>query len=294
MTTVTVGILGSGNIGTDLVYKVLKSKHLELGMVAGIDPESEGLAKARELGVPTSTEGVDALVRDDTIEVVIDATSARAHLAAAPRLKEAGKFAIDLTPAAVGPSVVPTVNLDENWEGMNVNLISCAAQATIPVLYAISRIAPVRYGEIASAVASRSAGPGTRKNIDEFTRSTTKALIEVGGAQSAKTLMALNPGEPPIIMRNTVYADVGMDCDERAVISSIEEMVSAVQTYVPGYRIRTKPFIDGAFVTVGLEVEGAADYLPKYSGNLDIITSAAVAVAERYATSERVAHAMEG
>ncbi|UZG60366.1 acetaldehyde dehydrogenase (acetylating) [Rhodococcus opacus] len=294
MSKLAVAILGSGNIGTDLCFKILKSPTLELRLLAGIDPESDGLARARELGVVTSTEGLEAILRDDEIRLVIDATSARAHRAAAPRLKQAGKFVIDLTPAAVGPCVVPTVNLASRWDEMNVNLISCAAQATIPIMYAISRITPVSYGEIAAAVASRSAGPGTRRNIDEFTRTTTQALVDIGGAQVAKTIMAINPGDPPIMMRNTVYANVGDECDEAAVIASIEDMVDKVKAYVPGYRVRIEPFFADGFVTVGLEVEGAGDYLPAFAGNLDIITAAAVTVAEQYALSEHSELAIGG
>ena len=286
----SVGIIGSGNIGTDLVYKILENPALQLDLVAGIDSESEGLRLAGGLGVRTSSNGLADIIANDDIEVVIDATSAAAHREHAPRLLEAGKFAIDLTPAAVGPRVVPVVNLDTNWEGRNVNLISCAAQATIPIVAAISRATKVSYAEIASGVSSRSAGPGTRQNIDEFTRTTSLALREVGGAERSKTIMAINPADPPMMMRNTVYAQVGEGADVASIVTSIKAMVKEVQAYVPGYRVTIDPFYDGDFIITGLEVEGAGHYLPPYAGNLDIITAAATAVAERYAALA-VAHA---
>ena len=286
----SVGIIGSGNIGTDLVYKILENPSLQLDLVAGIDLESEGLRLARGLGVRTSSNGLAGIIANDDIEIVIDATSAAAHRVHAPRLLEAGKFAIDLTPAAVGPRVVPAVNLDSNWEGRNVNLISCAAQATIPIVAAISRATKVSYAEIASGVSSRSAGPGTRQNIDEFTHTTSLALREVGGAESSKTIIAINPADPPMMMRNTIYAQVGEGADVDAIVTSIESMVKDVQAYVPGYRVTMDPFYDGDYIITGLEVEGAGHYLPPYAGNLDIITAAATAVAERYAALA-VAHA---
>lgn len=285
MSKLPVGIVGSGNIGTDLIFKLLRSRNMELRLVAGIDPASEGLALAREQGIETSTDGIEAILRNEEIRLVFDVTGARMHLAHAPLLKESAKIAVDLTPAAVGPYVVPAVNMDEHIDETNVNLISCSAQATIPIVAAVSRVTPVKYAEIASAVASRSIGPGTRKNIDEFTRTTTRALIEVGGAERAKTITANNPAEPPIMMRNTVYVQVGDNVDKEAVWNSIFDMIKVVQSYVPGYQLKVEPFFENGYVTTLAEVEGAGDYLPHYAGNLDIITAAAVGVGEKYASS---------
>lgn len=285
MERLPVGIVGSGNIGTDLMFKLSRSQNMDLRLVAGVDPASEGLALARERGMTTSTEGIETILRDDAIKLVFDATGARIHAAHAPLLREAGKIAVDLTPAAVGPYVVPAVNMDQHLDEMNVNLISCSAQATIPIIAAVSRVTPVAYAEIATAVASRSIGPGTRQNIDEFTRTTTRALIEVGGAERAKTITANNPADPPIMMRNTVYVRVGEEVDEAAIKTSLMDMVEAVQAYVPGYQLKVEPFFDEGYVTTLVEIEGAGDYLPPYAGNLDIITAAAVGVGEKYAIS---------
>ncbi len=289
---VRVAILGSGNIGTDLMVKLLRSQVLELAMVAGIDPASEGLAKARAAGVATTTEGIDGLLADrGSGAIVFDATSAKAHARVhAPRLAAAGRVAVDLTPAAVGPYVVPGVSSGEVIGGANVNLISCGAQATIPMVAAISRVAPVRYAEIVATIASRSAGPGTRANIDEFTQTTARGIERVGGAERAKAIIVLNPAEPPIVMRDAIYALTG-PVDRQAVAASIHEMVAAVGAYVPGYRLRGEPIFDdeaggsasSSQVTVFVEVEGAGDYLPTYAGNLDIMTSAAVRVGEEIA-----------
>ncbi len=289
---VRVAILGSGNIGTDLMVKLLRSQVLELAMVAGIDPASEGLAKARAAGVATTTEGIDGLLADrGSGAIVFDATSAKAHARVhAPRLAAAGRVAVDLTPAAVGPYVVPGVSSGEVIGGANVNLISCGAQATIPMVAAISRVAPVRYAEIVATIASRSAGPGTRANIDEFTQTTARGIERVGGAERAKAIIVLNPAEPPIVMRDAIYALTG-PVDRQAVAASIHEMVAAVGAYVPGYRLRGEPIFDdeaggsasSSKVTVFVEVEGAGDYLPTYAGNLDIMTSAAVRVGEEIA-----------
>lgn len=280
---VKAAILGSGNIGTDLMIKLLRSKVIELTMVAGIDPQSEGLRKAREAGLKTTTESIDGLLAESDIgPIVFDATSARTHLQHAPRLKEAGKIAIDLTPAAVGPYVVPVVNMGEQLRAPNVNLVSCGAQATVPIVHAINRVAPVEYAEIVATIASKSAGPGTRQNIDEFTQTTARGLEQVGGARRAKAIIILNPAEPPIMMRNTVYAAVA-DVDQQAVSRSICDMVESIQEYVPGYRLRTDPIFDNGRVTVFVEVEGAGDYLPVSAGNLDIMTSAAVRVGEEIA-----------
>jgi len=290
---VKVGILGSGNIGTDLMYKILRSSSLELALVAGIDPQSDGLARARDLGIPTSTESIDAILANKEIQIVFDATSAKAHLRHAPLLKAAGKIAIDLTPASVGDPVVPVVNLNADLPPDNISLITCGAQATVPMVYAVSRVAAVEYAEIVATVASKSAGPGTRANIDEFTQATARALERVGGAKRGKALIILNPAEPPIMMTNTIYALV-READEAAIVRSVEEMVAEVQRYVPGYRLKVPPLVEdspigeGKLVTLMIEVEGAGDYLPKYAGNLDIITSAAVRVAEKLA-EERLA-----
>lgn len=279
---IPVAILGSGNIGTDLMYKIRRNPAFDLRLLAGIDPESEGLARARELGCRTSTDGVEAIFEEQGVQIVFEATSARAHIANAPRFKEAGIFAIDLTPAKVGPSVVPCVNGDSSFEAHNVNLISCAAQATIPIVHGVSRVANVKYAEIVATVSSRSIGPGTRQNIEEFTLTTQKALAEVGGAGRGKALVVVNPADPPLMMRNTVYTMVDSDVDEQAVTNSVLEMVKAVQKYVPGYRLTVEPFRRGDHFMIGVEVEGAGDFLPAYAGNLDIINAAAVAVAERY------------
>lgn len=290
---VRVAVLGSGNIGTDLMVKLLRSEVLELAMVAGIDPASEGLAKARAAGVATTTEGIDGLLADpDSGRIVFDATSAKAHQRVhAPRLAEAGRVAVDLTPAAVGPYVVPEVSPQGVLGGPNVNLISCGAQATIPMVAAISRVAPVRYAEIVATIPSRSAGPGTRANIDEFTQTTARGIERVGGAEQAKAIIVLNPAEPPIVMRDAIYALCAGGVDQQAVTASIQEMVAAVGAYVPGYRLRGEPIFDQEAggspdlcqVTVFVEVEGAGDYLPRYAGNLDIMTSAAVRVGEQIA-----------
>jgi len=275
------------------MYKILRSSSLELALVAGIDPQSDGLARARDLGIPTSTESIDAILANKEIQIVFDATSAKAHLRHAPLLKAAGKIAIDLTPASVGDPVVPVVNLNADLPPDNISLITCGAQATVPMVYAVSRVAAVEYAEIVATVASKSAGPGTRANIDEFTQATARALERVGGAKRGKALIILNPAEPPIMMTNTIYALV-READEAAIVRSVDEMVAEVQRYVPGYRLKVPPLVEdspigeGKLVTLMIEVEGAGDYLPKYAGNLDIITSAAVRVAEKLA-EERLA-----
>jgi acetaldehyde dehydrogenase len=279
---VPVAILGSGNIGTDLMYKIRRNPMFDLRLVAGIDPASEGLARARELGCPTSSNGVEAILEEKDIRIVFEATSARAHKANAPRYKGAGIFAIDLTPAKVGPSIVPCVNMNDSFDAMNVNLISCAAQATIPIVHGVSRITKVKYSEIVATVASKSVGPGTRENIEEFTLTTQRALGDVGGGGRGKALVVINPADPPLIMRNTIYAMVEDDVDEQAVKDSVLDMVKQVQSYVPGYNLVVEPFLRGDHFMIGVEVKGAGDFLPPYAGNLDIINAAAVAVAERY------------
>ncbi len=288
MEKIKVGIIGPGNIGTDLMYKVMKSKNLEMKLMAGI-VQSEGLKRAEGLGFHTSVEGVNAVAADGDVRIVFDATSAAAHLHNAPILKAAGKIVIDMTPAAVGPYVVPCVNLDSlpaNTD--NFNMVTCGGQATVPIAYAINRAANTEYTEIVAAISSKSAGPGTRANIDEFTETTAKALVTVAGAKQGKAIIVLTPAEPPLMMTNTIYARVN-EPDEARIRASVEEMVKQVQGYVPGYRLRVPPVVEGNKVTVIIEVEGAGDFLPAYSGNLDIINQAAVAVAEKLAARELAA-----
>jgi len=278
-----VAIIGSGNIGSDLIEKVRRSEALELVGVAGIDPDSEGLARAARAGVTTTHAGLaDLLARCPGIELAFDATSARAHAGHARLLAAHGIRSIDLTPAALGPAVVPSVNLGAHADAPDVNLITCGAQATVPVVAELASIGTVRYAEIVSTVSARSAGPGTRQNIDEFTQSTAAALETIGGAQRGKAIILLNPADPPIMMRNTIYAEIP-DADPGAIVEAVEAAVAAVAQYVPGYHLTNPPLVDGELVTVLLEVEGAGDYLPRYAGNLDIMTSAAVRVAESYA-----------
>ncbi len=281
MDKIKVGIIGPGNIGTDLMYKVMKSKHLEMSMMTGI-VESEGLKRAAGLGFKTSLEGVKAVAEDPEIKIVFDATMASAHLVNAPVLKAAGKIAIDMTPAAVGPYVVPCCNLDSLGEVDNYNMVTCGGQATIPIVNAINAVADVEYAEIVASISSKSAGPGTRANIDEFTQTTRKGLEIVGHADRAKAIIILNPAEPPIMMCDTIYCKV-KNPDEKAIIEAVEKRVKEVQAYVPGYQLRVPPFVEGGKVTCILQVEGAGDFLPKYSGNLDIINSAAISVAEKLA-----------
>jgi len=278
---VKVAVIGPGNIGSDLMYKILRSQHLEMALMAGI-VESEGIKRARNMGIKTSIEGINAVLAEEDIKIVFDATGAKPHLQHAPLLKEAGKIAIDLTPAAVGPYVVPCVNLDQVKAEPNLNMVTCGGQATVPIVYAINRVAGARYAEIVACISSKSAGPGTRQNIDEFTQTTARALRVVGGAQKSKAIIILNPAEPPIMMTNTIYVEVEKP-DEQAIRASVEAMVKEIQSYVPGYQLRVPPLLDGNKVTAIVQVEGAGDFLPKYSGNLDIITSAAVAVAEKLA-----------
>jgi acetaldehyde dehydrogenase len=303
-----VAIIGSGNIGTDLMIKVMRlSEHLEMAAMVGIDPASDGLARAKRLGVPTTSDGVDGLVElpgFDDIDIVFDATSAKAHIANAAALAPYGKRLIDLTPAAIGPYTVPAVNLEAHLEAPNVNMVTCGGQATIPMIAAVRRVTPVHYGEIVASIASKSAGPGTRANIDEFTETTKAAIEQVGGAAHGKAIIVLNPAEPPLIMRDTVLCLTDrLDEDARArVTRSIQDMVADVAAYVPGYRLKQQvqfteldekdttrtlnPDLapgDRTQVSVFLEVEGAAHYLPAYAGNLDIMTSAALQVAERIA-----------
>ena len=281
-------LIGPGNIGTDLLYKLKRSPLLEPVWMVGIDPTSEGLTRAREMGLKTTAEGVDGLlphVKADKIQIAFDATSAYVHAENSRKLNELGVLMIDLTPAAVGPFCVPPVNLIEHvGKGeMNVNMVTCGGQATIPMVAAVSRVQPVAYGEIIATVASKSAGPGTRKNIDEFTRTTAGAVEQVGGARTGKAIIILNPAEPPLIMRDTVHCLTETEPDQARITESIHAMIKEVQKYVPGYRLVNGPVFDGKRVSVFMEVEGLGDYLPKYSGNLDIMTAAAARTAEMFA-----------
>lgn len=282
MEKVKVAILGSGNIGTDLMKKIERSNVLEMSAMVGIDPKSDGLRKAKERGYQIFNQGVEALQEHpDIADIVFDATSARAHLHNARVLKEMGKQVLDLTPAAIGPFIVPPVNLGKHLDEKNVNLITCGGQATIPIVHAVNQVASVEYAEIVATISSKSAGAGTRANIDEFTQTTARGIEEIGGADQGKAIIILNPAEPPILMRDTVYTVVkDGEMDETKIIESIKQMVEKVQAYVPGYKLRTEPIIDGNKVSIFLEIEGSGDYLPNYAGNLDIMTAAAVKVAE--------------
>jgi len=302
-----IAIVGSGNIGTDLMIKVLRNaRHLQMAVMVGIDEHSDGLARARRMGVATTHQGVEGLIDMEQfadIDFVFDATSATAHVYNAALLRDAkpGIRVIDLTPAAIGPYCVPVVNLEHNLDQLNVNMVTCGGQATIPIVAAVSRVARVHYAEIIASIASKSAGPGTRANIDEFTETTSRAIEVIGGAAKGKAIIVMNPAEPPLIMRDTVYV-LSESVDQATVEASVEEMVQAVQAYVPGYRLKQKVQFDvisadtpllipghghfsGLKTSVFLEVEGAAHYLPAYAGNLDIMTSAALATAERMAQS---------
>ncbi|WP_081235508.1 acetaldehyde dehydrogenase (acetylating) [Streptomyces viridosporus] len=311
-----VAVIGSGNIGTDLMIKIMRTaRHLEMGVMVGIDPASDGLARARRFGFETTAEGVDGLLKSpqiDEIGIVFDATSASAHKYNDEKLRPLDIRMIDLTPAAIGPYVIPAVNLDEHLDAPNVNMVTCGGQATIPIMAAISRVAPVAYGEIVASIASKSAGPGTRANIDEFTETTSAAIVEVGGAQRGKAIIILNPAEPPLMMRDTVFALVTLpegedgETAKAQITESIRKMVAEVAAYVPGYQMvqevqiseisADQPIetllIDGPDtrpthqVSVFLKVEGAGMYLPAYAGNLDIMTSAAVQMAEKIAAAK--------
>lgn len=278
-----VAIIGTGNIGTDLMLKVERSPWLELAGIAGIDPDSEGLLLARQRGHLVTADGLAGLLDlADDIELAFDATSARTHAEHARMLSDHGIRSVDLTPAALGPAIVPPVNLAETRDSMELNLITCGAQATVPIVAAVSRIADLPYAETVSTISSRSAGPGTRNNIDEFTTATARGLESVGGAANAKAIIVLNPADPPIMMRNTIYLEIG-DLDLRLLTDTISLAVADVAAYVPGYRLALEPQVADGIATVMVEVEGAGDYLPAYAGNLDIMTAAAVRVAELYA-----------
>jgi acetaldehyde/propanal dehydrogenase len=289
-------IIGSGNIATDLLIKTLRSKWIEPVWVVGIDPDSEGLALAREHGVKTTAAGVDGLLEQiaaDEVKIAFDATSAHAHPDNDKKLRERGVFVIDLTPAALGPYCIPSVNLHQRLAGghTNLNMVTCGGQATIPMVAAVSRVQPVAYAEIVATVASRSAGPGTRQNIDEFTRTTASAIEKLGGARQGKAIIILNPAEPPMVMRDTIHCLTDEEPRRSEIEDSIHAMVKDVQRYVPGYKLKNGPVFDDRRVTVFMEVEGLGDYLPKYSGNLDIMTAAALqtaeAVAEQMLSSEK-------
>lgn len=277
-------IVGSGNIGTDLLYKLLRSPVVEPRWMVGIDPASEGLKRAREAGLETSVDGAEWLLRQYELpDIVFEATSAAVHRANAPRYAEAGIRAIDLTPAAIGPYVVPPVNLGEHRDAPNLNLITCGGQATIPMVHAVSRVVDVPYAEIVSSVASVSAGPGTRANIDEFTRTTSRGIETIGGAGRGKAIIILNPADPPMIMRATVFCALPPDADTDAITASIVRMEADIRTYVPGYQLLSEPQFDDGRVSIFAEVAGAGDFLPEYAGNLDIMTAAAVKVGEEIA-----------
>jgi acetaldehyde dehydrogenase len=287
-------IVGPGNIGTDLLVKLQRKDGIDIRYMVGVDPASDGLARARKLGVEASAGGVDwLLAQPDRPDLVFEATSAGAHAANAPRYAEAGITAIDLTPAAVGPFLCPPVNLGENTEAINVNMITCGGQATVPIVHAVSRVTPVPYAEIVASISSRSAGPGTRANIDEFTETTSHALESVGGAARGRAIIILNPVEPPMIMRDTVFCAISPDADRDAIAESIHTMVADVQKYVPGYRMKADPQFDdpqpswngNARVATFLEIRGNGDYLPDWAGNLDIMTAAAVRVGELFAAA---------
>lgn len=285
---INAALIGSGNIGTDLMIKALRSAVINPLWMVGIDPESDGLNRAVTAGLNTTSDGVDGLlphIERDNIQIAFDATSAYVHAENARKLQERGVLVIDLTPAAIGPYCIPSVNLSEHVGKleMNVNMVSCGGQATIPMVAAVSRVQPVKYGEIVATVSSKSAGPGTRKNIDEFTRTTADGIEKVGGARQGKAIIILNPADPPLIMRDTVYCLTEDEPDEEAITRSVHEMVAEVQKYVPGYTLKNGPVFDGKCISIFLEVEGLGDYLPKYSGNLDIMTAAALRTAEMFA-----------
>lgn len=281
-------IIGSGNIGTDLMFKLKRSPTLDPVWMAGIDPRSDGLRRAKRHGLKTTDRGIAGLlpaVKRDGIRIAFDATSAAVHVDNAKKLEPLGVVMIDLTPAGIGPGCVPPVNLSQyvDMKVTNVNLVSCGGQATIPMVAAVSRVQPVEYGEIVATVASRSAGPGTRKNIDEFTRTTASGVVRIGRAKRGKAIIILNPAEPPLIMRDTVHCLTETEPDQAAIAASVRSMAEEVSKYVPGFRVKNGPVFDGNRVSIFLEVEGLGDYLPRYAGNLDIMTAAAVRTAETFA-----------
>ncbi len=288
MKKIKCAMIGSGNIGTDLMYKLKRSAVLEPVWMVGIDPASDGLARAKEMGLKTTDLGIDGLIphiKADNIQIAFDATSAYVHKENSDKLTALGVKVIDLTPAAIGPFCVPPVNLKEHLgkNEMNVNMVSCGGQATIPMVYAVSRVQPVKYGEIVATVASKSVGPGTRKNIDEFTRTTARGVEMVGGAKQGKAIIVINPAEPPMIMRDTIHCLTEDEPKQEEITKSVHDMIKEVQKYVPGYTLKNGPVFDGNRVTVFMEVAGLGDYLPKYAGNLDIMTASASRTAEMFA-----------
>jgi len=285
---IKAAIIGPGNIGTDLLMKAMRSEVIEPVWMVGVVPDSPGLARAREMGIKTTAEGVDGLVphiKADGVQICFDATSAYVHAENSRKVNAEGAVMIDLTPAAIGPFCVPPVNLANAVaeRKMNVNMVTCGGQATIPMVAAVSRVQPVSYAEIVATVSSKSAGPGTRKNIDEFTRTTSRGIEQVGGAQSGKAIIIINPAEPPLIMRDTIHCLTVDEPDEAAITQSVQEMITEVQKYVPGYTLKNGPVFDGKRVSIFMEVEGLGDFLPKYAGNLDIMTAAGLRTAEMYA-----------
>ncbi|ASP48289.1 acetaldehyde dehydrogenase (acetylating) [Cognaticolwellia beringensis] len=287
MKKIKCALIGSGNIGTDLLYKLQRSEILEPVWMVGIDPDSEGLARARDLGVKTTADGIDGLIphiEADEIRIAFDATSAYVHAENSAKVNEKGVLMIDLTPAAIGPFCVPPVNLNQlNADIQNVNMVTCGGQATIPMVAAVSRVQAVEYGEIVATVSSKSVGPGTRQNIDEFTRTTSGAVEQIGGAKKGKAIIIINPAEPPLLMRDTIHCLTETEPDQAAITESVHQMISEVQKYVPGYKLKNGPVFDGRKVSIFLEVEGLGDYLPKYAGNLDIMTASAARTAEMFA-----------
>lgn len=287
MKKIKCALIGSGNIGTDLLYKLQRSDILEPVWMVGIDPDSEGLARARDLGVKTTADGIDGLIphiEADEIKIAFDATSAYVHAENSAKVNAKGVLMIDLTPAAIGPFCVPPVNLDQlNADIQNVNMVTCGGQATIPMVAAVSQVQAVEYGEIVATVSSKSVGPGTRQNIDEFTRTTSGAVEQVGGAKKGKAIIIINPAEPPLLMRDTIHCLTETEPDQEAITKSVHQMISEVQKYVPGYKLKNGPVFDGRKVSIFLEVEGLGDYLPKYAGNLDIMTASAARTAEMFA-----------
>ncbi|TDG14046.1 acetaldehyde dehydrogenase (acetylating) [Seongchinamella unica] len=285
---IKAAIIGPGNIGTDLLMKAQRSEYIEPVWMVGVDPESPGLARAKEMGLKTTADGVDGMLpsmQEDGVQIVFDATSAYVHAENSRKVNAQGAVMIDLTPAAIGPFCVPPVNLADAvaQKKMNVNMVTCGGQATIPLVAAVSRVQEVTYGEIIATVSSKSAGPGTRKNIDEFTRTTAKGIEVCGGAHTGKAIIIINPAEPPLIMRDTVHCLTHDDPDQEAITQSVHEMIAEVQKYVPGYTLKNGPVFDGKRVSIYMEVEGLGDFLPKYAGNLDIMTAAGLRTAEMYA-----------
>ena len=287
MKKIKCALIGSGNIGTDLLYKLQRSDILEPVWMVGIDADSDGLARAKALGLKTTSEGIDGLIphiESDEIKIAFDATSAYVHAANSAKVNEKGVLMIDLTPAAIGPFCVPPVNLRQpDSSVLNVNMVTCGGQATIPMVAAVSRVQAVEYGEIVATVSSKSVGPGTRQNIDEFTRTTSGAVERVGGAKKGKAIIIINPAEPPLLMRDTIHCLTEDEPDQAAITESVHQMIAEVQKYVPGYTLKNGPVFDGRKVSIFLEVEGLGDYLPKYAGNLDIMTAAAARTAEMFA-----------